>query len=50
MNNILTNGFDNYYITLLKNNNDDYIQLLSVNHYDLPSQILTIGSMATLVL
>ena len=50
MNNILTNGFDNYFITLLKNNNDDYIQLLTVNHYDLPCQIIMTASMATLVL
>ena len=47
MNNILTN--DDNFIILLKNNNDDYIQLLSVNHYDLPCQILTAASMATLV-
>ena len=44
MNNILTKRFDNYFIILLKNDNDDYIQLLSVNHYDLPSQILIASS------
>ena len=46
----LTNRFDNNFIILLKNNNDDYIQLLSVDHYDLPSQIIMTASMATLVL